>query len=109
MSASSTPDHMERMRLASLAVRSPRSEALRHVRALPARQSRAEAVRLLLDPESPAASATVWRLLTSVRLVGPRVATGILVRAQVRDHKLIGELTDRQREALAGLLGGMGR
>lgn len=87
-------------------IRCGRAEVRRQIAGLPTREGRRRAAEVIQNPGRACEGMSVYHLLVSCRQVGPRLATRMLVRARVGQHKRLEELTDRQRTVLVELLGG---
>ena len=85
--------------------RKARAAVKRQLRALP---SKAEAYRWavshLAHPAEAVAGMTVYDLLCACRSAGPVTTRRALVRARVGEQRRVGELTNREREALTTVL-----
>jgi hypothetical protein len=96
------PQHMQALQRAN-AVRLARAELKRRV-AL----GDANVAEVILDPPWQAMSMTVSDLLTSQRRWGHTRSRKFLQCIPMSENKTIGSMTDRQRRALAELLGECG-
>jgi hypothetical protein len=65
------------------------------------------AAHVILECPWEAASMTVSDVLTSQRRWGSTRCRRLLATIPMSENKTVGSMTQRQREALAGLLGGM--
>jgi hypothetical protein len=93
------PQHMQALQRAN-AVRLARAELKRRVA-----EGDLSAAEVILDAPWEAASMTVSELLTSQRRWGHTRCRKFLLSVPMSEHKTIGSMTDRQRAALAALLG----
>lgn len=64
----------------------------------------AQAAAILRDPPAHTANLRVLRLLCAIHRWGPTRARRVLAHERVSEMKTLGGLTERQREALAGML-----
>ena len=88
-------------------VRLARAQVRQRIRNLPGMQARALCVQVLRDPPEHCAGMEVFQLLVCVKGLGSTRATQMLIGAGiVKQRKPVGELTDRQRQVLVGMLGG---
>jgi hypothetical protein len=95
----------QRMSALSLAneVRFAHAQARHQIASLPPHASR-EAAAQVLESDPSCEGMTVYRLLTACRRLGPAKAHNLCARAGVPGTKALGDLTDRQRDALASRL-----
>ena len=80
-------------------VRSARADLKRDIAA-----GEIDLVRVLSDPPVCAQTAMVRDLLLAVHKIGPARVNRALARCRIADSKTVGGLSERQRDALIGLL-----
>ena len=91
------------------AIRLARAQITRDIHAAGLQESRLAAVEVLLDPPGCCESMAVYDLLRACQRVGRGHAARMCARARVPERKPLGELTERQRDAVAKRLRGFGR
>jgi hypothetical protein len=96
------PQHLQALQRAN-AVRLARADLKRRVA-----EGDVSAAEVILSSPWEAASMTVADLLTSQRRWGSTRCRKLLQSLPMPENKTIGSMTDRQRRALAGMLGGDG-
>jgi len=104
--ADAVPQHMSALAKGN-AIRIERAAIKARLHALPYQGSRSAAAELILDPPPALANMPVCDLLCACRRAGVDFVRRTLRSLQIGERRPIGELTDRQRAALAGrLIGG---
>lgn len=100
-STTAEPQHLTALRRAN-EVRLARAATRRELRTSPtAEAARRRCAELLEHPPAHLATTNVVDLLAYCHRMGPTLARQVLRRHRVGEHRVVGQLTDRQREALA--------
>lgn len=98
------PARSETQRMEALAVANRVRSARAREKARIKREGRDRALEILADPPAAFGTMKVWDVLIAVPKMGRTKVNRLLMVAQVSPSKTLGGLTERQREALAGLL-----
>lgn len=85
-------------------IRVARAEERRRLKSLPYRESRRQAAELIVDPPELWRSATVGYVPAMPARTGPETVRLWLRQAGLPVTKRLGEMTDRQRRILAGVI-----
>lgn len=85
-------------------IRLRRAEKRRELKAMPREESREVVARLVSHPSILWTTCRLDYMLSMAALTGPATVSRWLREAQVPANKPLGELTDRQRRILAGVI-----